>query len=57
MAEAVVDQLEVIEVDKQHGDRTAGAVGRRQREVEVLLEQQPVGKVGERVVIGQVGHP
>ncbi len=56
MAEAVVDQLEIVEVDEQHGDRPLRAVGSRQRDLQVLLEHEPVGQVGEGVVIRQVGN-
>ena len=50
--EAVVDGLEVIEVD--HRDRERTAVPQRQCELvgEPLVEAAPVGEAGERVLVG-----
>jgi hypothetical protein len=53
VAERVVDDLEVVEVDEQHGD-VAGAP--RQRAVEALEEELAVGQAGERVVLGLPGE-
>ena len=52
VAERVVDQLEPVEIEKQH--RAAFAVPRRigQRPFEFLLEPAPVGQPREAVVIG-----
>ena len=51
--EAVVDQLEVVEVDHQHADRPAPAF---QRGASATLEQRAVGHagqgVGERLALG-----
>ncbi len=55
VAEGVVDQLEVIEVDVQQCDLRAGAPGAGERQLELLREQRAVGQPGERVVIGEVG--
>ena len=57
VAEAVVDQLEVVHVDEQHRGRRAGAGGLCQIPLQLLGELQPVGQVGERVVVGEVGKP
>ena len=51
VAERVVDDLEVVDVDEQHPER-AGAVG--ELAAQPLHEQQPVRQVGERVVVGLV---
>ncbi len=54
VAEAVVDRLEVVQVDEQHGDPVAtlpleGGCG-------ALAEQHPVGQAGEVVVDGFVAQ-
>jgi len=49
VAEEVVDALEVIEVDPQHGHALATLDAGRGRH-HALAEMDPVGKVGERVV-------
>ena len=50
VAEAVVDVLEVVEVEEQHGERLGGAVAAAQRVGEPVAEQLAVGEPGERVV-------
>ena len=56
MAEAVVDHLEVVEVDEQHRDPPRrGLPG--ERLVEELDEPLPVRQAGERVVHRLVGEP
>ena len=57
VAVAVVHKLEVVEVDEEHGDRQVAALGARDRLLEVLLEEEAVGQVGQRVVVGQMGEP
>ena len=54
VAEAVVDELEAVEVDEQH--RKLALVATRQREhvVEQLAEHHAVGQPGQAVVRGQV---
>ena len=54
VAEGVVDQLEVVEVEVQQRD--GGAVARRpgERQVEVLAQQRAVRQARERVVVGEV---
>ena len=54
VAEAVVDQLEVVEVEDQHRPvRTAGA-GQVRRQA--LLEAAAVDQAGDRVVVGEVAQ-
>jgi hypothetical protein len=48
VAERVVDCLEIIKVDKQHGKGVAGRGA--QRGVDPLAEQRAVGQLGQRVV-------
>ena len=50
VAEAVVDRLEVVEIDEHHGELTVVAPGARERQCEAILEQRPVGEAGEIVV-------
>src|SRR4029079_409861 len=54
VAESVVHQLEVIEVDVQHRQAAAGTAGVRDRRHEMLVERRPVGQVREAVVIGEM---
>ena len=56
MPEAVVDELEVVQVDIQHSHPGAGALGAGQRQLQVLLEQDAVGQPGQRVVVRQAGQ-
>ena len=51
VAERVVDGLEVVDVDEQHGD---GRIGLRERLVDAVDEQRAVGQPGQRVVVGLV---
>ena len=51
MAEAVVDRLEVVEVDEQDGQPAAAPrCGSDERVLEAVDEQRPVGEPGQRVV-------
>ena len=54
VAEVVVDELEVVEVDEEDRDVRAGAPRPREGEVEVLGEHRAVRQAGERVVEGEV---
>jgi hypothetical protein len=54
VAHAVVDHLEVVEVDEEHGEAAAGAVGPGERVAHPVVEHRPVGEVGELVVEGLV---
>ncbi len=51
VAERVVDGLEVVDVDEQHGD---GRIGLGERLVDAVDEQRAVGQTRERVVVGLV---
>ena len=51
VAERVVDGLEVVDVDEQHGDRR---LGQRERLLDAVDEQRAVREAGERVVVGLV---
>ena len=50
VAERVVDVLEPVEVDEQHGDGARAAVRAGQRGVEPVAQQPPVRQVGQAVV-------
>ena len=56
VTEAVVDGLEVIEIDEQHGHPDAVAQRPRDRVADALVEQRPVGEMGDRIVEGLVGE-
>ena len=49
VTEAVVDHLEAIEVEEEHGEQLAPALGARQGVGEAIYEQCAVGEAGERV--------
>ena len=55
VAEGVVDQLEAVDVDEHDCERAGAALRLRDRELEAILEQHPVGQVGELVVVGLEG--
>ncbi len=54
MAERVIDHLEVVEIDEHHAETFARALGARQRQVQAVVEQRPVGQPGQFVVRRQV---
>jgi hypothetical protein len=53
MPERVVDMLEVVEVHEQQGQCPPAALGMSQRAFQVFSEHQPVGQLGEAVVVGE----
>ncbi len=55
MAQGVVDALELIEIHEQHRQAVPAAPRLRQGLGQAVVEQQTVGKPGERVMIGLVG--
>ena len=57
VAARVVDLLEVVEVEEQHGERVAGPAGALQGEVQAVQEQGAVGQAGELVVQRLMGEP
>jgi hypothetical protein len=52
--ERVVDQLEAVEVEEQHGQHALRAAAARDGVGQALGEQEAVGQLGQRVVVGQV---
>jgi hypothetical protein len=50
VAEAVVDHLEIVQVDEEHGQAAAVAARPGQGVAHAVVEQRPVGQVGEAVV-------
>ena len=54
MTERIVDLLEVVEVEAQHGDLFATAAGSREGHLQPVRQQCPVGQPGKLVVGGQV---
>jgi hypothetical protein len=50
VAERVVDDLEVVEVEEEQGDARPAAPPAGQRALDVIAEQDPVGETGERIV-------
>ena len=57
VAEAVVDHLEVVEVEEQHRDALVVELGVGERAPEPVDEEQPVRQPGERVVDRLVREP
>ncbi len=56
MPEAVVDGLEVVEIDEHDRDQRALADGRTKRVPDTVGEQRAVGEVGDRVVERLMGQ-
>ena len=54
MPERVVDGLEAIEVEREDRQRRDGFLA--ERLVEAFAEHRAVGQVGQRVVMGKMGH-
>ncbi len=57
MADAVVDQLETVQIEEQHGEhRAALTLGQCQRILQAVQQMQAVGQAGQRIVHGLVGQ-
>ena len=56
VAEGIVDQLEVVQIEKQHAQMATAPLGHGNRLADPVVEQHPVGQVGEKVMLGQIGH-
>ena len=54
VAKTVIDELEVVEIEEEHGDTAPGPLGSCDRNLQMLAEHRPVGKTGQRIVVGQV---
>ncbi len=52
MAEPIVDTLEVIQVQKQQRAVTPMALSSRQRALEAIQQQAPIGQIGQHIVVG-----
>ena len=57
MAQRIVDLLEAVEIQQQQRQRRVGARGGAQRLRETILQQQPIGQIGQRVVMGEIRQP
>ncbi len=57
MAERVIDELETVKVQKQHGHHAIVTARLRERLVEVIHEQVTVGHFRERIMLAQVAQP
>ena len=55
MPEGVVDLLEAVEIDQQHRQALVIAMRAQDRLLQSIEEQRAVGKIGQRVVIGEIG--
>ena len=54
VAERVVDDLELVEIEAVQREQAAVAIGGRETMVELLLEHGPVGQAGQHVVEGEL---
>ena len=54
MSERIVDDLEVVEIDEQHGDLGPASRLARQRPFDVIAEEHAIGEPGQRIVEGVV---
>jgi hypothetical protein len=57
VAEAVVDRLEVVQVDEQHGGGSRVPIRAVQGVSDAVGQQRPVGQAGERVLEGLFAGP
>ncbi len=55
MTERVVDLLEAVEIDQQDRKSFLIAMRSQDRLLQAIEEERAIGKIGQRVVIGQVG--
>ena len=53
VAERVVDELEVVEVEVEERERAVGAAGAAEVAADLLLQERPVREAGEAVVVGE----
>ena len=56
VAERVVDDLEVVEIQEQHGERPAGLAPAAERVFDAITEQRAVRKVGHWIVKRLIGE-
>ena len=49
VAEAVVDELELVDVEEEHGDLAVGALGSRERVIEAIDEERAVRQSREGI--------
>jgi hypothetical protein len=56
VAEAVVDHLEVIQIEHQQGTAALLSLRRSQRLLGAVGEQQAVGQIGQRIVVRQANQ-
>ena len=54
VAPAVVDRLEIVEIEIAHGQQVAAPVGLGDGLLQAVGEQQPVGQAGQRIVVGHL---
>ena len=52
VSEAVVDDLEAVEIEEQHREQLASALGARQGMGEAIDEERSIGQAGERIAEG-----
>ena len=56
VAHGVVDVLEAIQIEEQHGGPGPLTLGTQDCLLQAVVEQQPVGEFGQRVVVRQMGE-
>ena len=54
VAERIVDVLEVVEIDQQQGDRLVASAGLGDSVLQAVVQQDPIGQPGQRVVMRHV---
>jgi len=57
MTQAIVDILEMIQVEKQNGNAMTGPVCIIHSLSEAITQQHPIGQTGKRIVMGQESDP
>ena len=54
LSEGVVDRLEALDIEHDQREHAGAAAGCVQRLRQAVLEQGPVGQLGERIVQGEI---
>jgi hypothetical protein len=56
MPQRIVDILEVVQVQEDHAKVPAAAQAVFTSLRDAILQQDPIGQIGQGIVVGQVGH-
>jgi hypothetical protein len=57
MAKSIIDILEAVEIDEQHGEASSGPLQVGEKVAEGVIEGRTVAEPGERVGMGKLRQP